>query len=731
MSSGAAGTSTAGAWLRPKSRRVRTPTVLQMEAVECGAASLGIVLGHYGRIVPLEELRVACGVSRDGSKAANILRAARAYGLEAKGYRWEVETLRRAKLPVIVFWNFYHFLVVEGFGRDRVYLNDPAEGPRVVSNDEFDAGFTGVALTMTPGPGFERGGRRASLAAALGDRVRGSGAAVFFVALAGLALVIPGLLLPAFARLFVDKILVGNMDSWFKPLLAGMVLTALVRVALSTLQHRYLLRLDARISITSSSAFLWHVLRLPIEFFNQRYGGEISARVGLNDEIAAFLSTRLASTAIDALLVVCYAVLMAAYDPGLTLVGIAAAALVVAATLFVNRKRVDGNRRLLKEQAMAAATIMGGLSTIETLKATGAESDLFSRWAGYETKYVNAQQGLALVTQLFLVIPPLLVSLTNALVLVLGAIRVMEGALTMGMLVAFQTLMASFLTPVNNLVSLASTLQEMEGSMNRVDDVLRYRVDPQTGSTEDGADSDGKLKGFVELDGVTFGYARLEGPLIDQFDLKLEPGSRVALVGPSGCGKSTVAKLVTGLYEPWAGQIRFDGRPRRSLPRGCLAGSVAIVDQDVALYEGTVRENLTLWDPTVPDTAIIAACKDACIHDDITARQGGYDSRVAEGGANFSGGERQRLEIARALVGNPRVIVLDEATSALDTVTEQIIDRNLRVRGCTAIIIAHRLSTIRDADEIIVLDRGKVAERGTYEHLIASGGLYAQLAAES
>jgi NHLM bacteriocin system ABC transporter peptidase/ATP-binding protein len=703
-----------------------------MEVVECGAASLGIVLAYHGRRVPLEELRIACGVSRDGSNAANVLRAARTYGLEAKGFRWDVDDVRKATLPVIVFWNFYHFLVVEGFGRGKVYLNDPAEGPRVVTDEEFDASFTGIALVLTPGPRFTRGGHKPSLIAALRNRVRGCEGPVGFIALAGLALVVPGLLLPVFARLFVDKILVANMAGWFRPLLAGMILTTVVRVALSMLQRRYLLRLDAKIAIASSSRFLWHVLRLPIEFFQQRFGGDLANRVCLNDDVATFLSTRLASTAVDALLVVCYAALMAAYDPMLTLAGIGAVALIVAATLAVNRRRIDGNRRLLHEEALSRATLMGGLSIIETLKASGTESDLFSRWAGYHTKYVNAQQALALVTQVFLVVPPLLVALTNALVLSLGAVRVMEGTLTMGMLVAFQTLMASFLTPVTNLVSLAGTLQEMEGHMNRIDDVMHYAVDPQTAPADDRTGTDGEpLKGFVDLEDVTFGYAKLNPPLIDHFDLRLAPGSRVALVGPSGCGKSTVAKVVTGLYETWAGDIKFDGQPRRAIPRCRLAGSVAIVDQDVALYEGTVRENLTMWDPTVTEAAIVAACKDACIHDDITARQGGYDSRVEEGGANFSGGQRQRLEIARALVGNPRVIVLDEATSALDTVTEQIIDRNLRIRGCTAIVIAHRLSTIRDADEIVVLDRGTVVERGTHAQLMGAAGLYAQLAAEA
>lgn len=710
-----------------RNRRVRTPTVLQMEGAECGAAALAIVLGFYGRIVPLEELRLACGVSRDGSKASNMLKAARQYGLEAKGFKHELDEALALTFPVIVFWNFNHFLVLEGIRRGQVYLNDPASGPRVVTREEFDEGYTGVVLTFAPGPAFKRGGRERRLIPALLRRARGSEAAVTFTALAGLALVVPGLVLPVFSQLFVDKILVARLESWFVPLLVGMGVTALLRAALSWLQQYYLLRLETKLALTTSSQFLWHVLRLPIEFYNQRYGGEISARVGLNDTIAAFLAGHLAATAIDVLLILVYAAMMFAYDWQITFVGIGAVAVLMIATTAVNRRRVDGNQRLAKESGKAASTLLGGLSTIETLKASGLESDLFSRWAGYQAKFINAQQELTTITQLFLSVPPLILALTNITVLSLGALHVMDGRLTMGMLVAFQSLMASFLAPVTRLVQLTSTLQEMHGSMNRIDDVLRYPIDEQT--LQDSGDDDPapQLEGALEFRDVSFGYSRLEKPLIEGLSLSLTPGSRVALVGASGSGKSTVAKLVTGLYDPWTGDVRFDGHPRKALPRRALANSIAMVDQDISLFAGTVRENVTLWDATIPESHVVQACRDACIHDDISARSGGYDSLVDETGANFSGGQRQRLEIARALAANPRVLVLDEATSALDAMTEQIVDQNLRRRGCTCVIIAHRLSTVRDADEIIVLERGKVVERGTHDQLIAAGGAYANL----
>lgn len=709
--------------------RAKTPTVLQMEAMECGAAALAIVMGYHGKVVTLEELREACGVSRDGSKASNVVKAARRYGFSAKGYRKEPAELRAMRLPLIVFWNFNHFLVVEGFRRGLVYLNDPASGPRTVSEEEFDQAFTGVVLAIEPGPDFVAGGRARGLLAALRARLPLGEPALAYLVLAGLALVLPGLVLPVFSKVFIDEVLVGHMDGWVRPLLLGMGATMLLGGALTWLQQYYLARFHTKLALAASSRFLWHVLRLPVGFYAQRSAGDISARVGINNQVAALLTGDLAATVLNLVMVLFYAALMLFYDVTLTLAGIAVAALNVLLLRLVARRRKDANQKLANDGGRLMGVSMSGLQMMETLKASGMEGDFFGKWSGYQAKVMNGQQAVGGSGVLLGGVPAMLSAVNGILILALGGLRVMDGHLTMGMLVAFQSLMAGFIGPINQLVGMGARVQEMQGDMNRLDDVLNYPTDPQLAppaARRDGAAAP-LLEGHIELRNVSFGYSRLEPALIEDFNLSIRPGERVALVGSSGCGKSTIAKLVMGLAEPWSGQILFDGRPRAELARDSLVNSLAMVSQEVALFEGSLSENLTMWDDSIAEAQFVQAAKDACIHEAIAARPGGHESRVQEGGGNFSGGQKQRIEIARALAINPRILVLDEATSALDPITERQVDDNLRRRGCTCLIVAHRLSTIRDCDQILVLERGRVVQRGTHEQLRDAGGLYSTL----
>jgi NHLM bacteriocin system ABC transporter peptidase/ATP-binding protein len=701
-----------------------------MEATECGAASLAMILASYQAFIPLEEMRLACGISRDGSKASNIVKAARRYGMVAKGFRKETEDLLKLKMPAIIHWNFNHFLVLEGFKKGRAYLNDPASGRRWVSYEELDMAFTEVVLTFEKGPDFKPQGQEKKTWRSLFKRLEGSGMALPYVYLVGLFLVIPGLVIPTFSKIFIDDILIGGKETWLRALVWGIVITGLIQLVLSWLQNYYLLKLQTRIAITSAGKFLWHVLRLPVQFFSQRYAGDISARMQSNDRVAQFLSNQVASTFINCTMMVFYLLVMITYSVKLTLVPLLVVVLNIAYLKYVSSQRVDANSKLQQDQGKMIGTAMGGLQIIETLKASGSEGDFFSRIAGYEAKSVVQQQDIGVSTNYLNTVPLLLTALSDALVLIFGGFEVMAGAITVGSLIAFRTLMTSFINPVTVLMQIGSQYQEMTADMNRLDDVLNYKTDPifeESAAAADSSEGHEKLQGAVEIKGLTFGYSVLEPPLIENFSLYLEPGRRVALVGGSGSGKSTIAKLISGVYEPWNGEILLDGKRLREWPRRVLSNSVAMVDQDIRMFADSVRHNLTLWNTAIPEADLRQATVDAEIYDVITEKAGGFNYVLQEGGSNFSGGQRQRLEIARALVSRPSILIMDEATSALDPLTEKIIDDNIRRRGCSCIIVAHRLSTIRDCDEIIVLQRGKIVQRGTHEELKDTKGLYAEL----
>ncbi len=712
-----------------KKGAARVPIVIQMEALECGAASLTMILAYYGRWIPLEQVRADCGVSRDGSNAKNILKAARSYGLTARGYRYEPEDLRQSgSFPCIIHWNFNHFVVLCGFRGNKAVINDPAKGTYSVSLETFDKSFTGICLMFAPGEGFQPSGRPKSVLSFVRKKLSGAGGAFALVVITTVITSLIGIITPGFSNVFADRLLPGKNPEWFMPFIYGISGLAAIQILVAWIQAIYSLKVDGKIAIIANSEYMWHVLRLPVVFFSQRMAGDIAERRSQNASIAGEMISTFAPLTIQAGMMLFYLFVMLRYSAPLSLIGIASVFLNMLVSDCISKKRVNLTRVTSRDGGRLAGATVAGIEMIESIKSSGAEDGFFEKWSGYQASVNAGNVKFTKLNAYMGIIPSVISMLANVSVFMGSVYLCQQGEWTVGMITAFSGFLASFLSPAMQFVSASQTFQEMRTSMERIEDVMEYPADVPSGAQPVSAGEEyDKLSGKIELRNVTFGYSPLAEPLIRDFSMTLMPGQRVAFVGPSGCGKSTLSKLISGLYKPWSGEILFDGKPISEINRSIFTGSLSVVDQDIILFEDTIANNIKLWDTSIEDFEMILAARDAQLHDDIMQRSGGYQYRLAEGGKDLSGGQRQRLEIARVLAEDPTIIIMDEATSALDARTEYNVVQSIHDRGITCIVVAHRLSTIRDCDEIIVLDRGRVVERGTHAELYARGGAYAQL----
>ena len=706
----------------------RVPVAIQLEALECGAACLCMVMGYYNKWILLEQVRSDCGVSRDGSKASNLLKAARSYGFMARGFRYEPEALRENGVyPCIVHWNFNHFVVLNGFKGDKAYITDPAKGPYTVTMEQFDEAFTGVCLFIEPGENFEPGGKPKSVISFIRKRMVGTAGAVLFVALATIIGSLLGLINPAFSRIFMDRLLTGQNPEWLYPFLFALSILTLLTLLVSFVQSIYNLKLSGKLSIIANSKYLWHVLRLPMEFFSQRMAGDIAMRQSLNEDITHSLINMFAPLFLNFIMMIFYFIVMIRYSLVLTVIGVAAVFVNLLMAVIISKLRVNISRVQMRDSGKLASATVSGIEMIETIKSSGAEDGYFEKWAGYQAGVTAQAVRFTRINNYLGLIPAITSSLSSIAILAIGIYLTIQGRFTIGMIMAFQGFLGKFSAPAQSIISVSQSFTEMKTNCERIEDVMEYPTNVKDSMGYEDNTEYSKLTGALELKDITFGYSRLGAPLVQNFNMNLTAGSSVALVGFSGCGKSTLSKLISGLYEPWSGEILFDGQSIKEIDRRVFTGSVAVVDQDIILFEDTISNNIKMWDTSIEDFEVIMAARDACLHEDIMERDGGYHYIIAEGGTDLSGGQRQRLELARVLAQDPTIIILDEATSALDAKTEFEVVNAIKARGITCIIIAHRLSTIRDCDEIIVLDKGHVIERGTHDELYAKGGQYTSL----
>lgn len=710
-----------------KKNYAKTPSIYQMEATECGAASLSMIFAYYGKHMPLEKMRIETGVSRDGCNAKNIMRAGKKYGFEVKGFRKSLDNLLKLEPPCIIHWNFNHFVVYEGQKGKNYYINDPAMGRRKLTYEELDDAFTGIVLTFEKKKEFRKSKKERTLFSFIKTRLKGQYSSIMALIGIGLLLVFPGMVIPVFSQVFIDDILLGGNTDWMTAFLAIMAFTMLFQAVLTLYRSLLLLKLQNKMSMISAHKFLYHMFRLPMNFFDQRYAGDLAERVENNNNVSNFLAGDLAETMLNIFVACFYLILMLSYSPLLTLIGIAGIAINMTLVKASSKVIANSTMKMQQDQGKLVGAVFAGLNITSTLKAAGAENEYVSRILGYYAKTTRMEQKLGSVQQYLNAIPEVFNGIADILVLMMGGILVIQGNMTAGMLIAYTSLLSSFVAPVNKLVEFIQKIQTLKADMNRVEDIMRYEEDEKFRTKGKNIAMTEKLSGDVELEGISFGYSILEKPLVEDFHFHLPSGSSIAFVGASGCGKSTVSKIVSGLYIPWSGEIYMDNMPVRDIPKEILSSSVSTVSQNITLFSGTIRDNLTMWNKSILEEDMIQAAKDACIHDIITKKPGAYEYVLTEGGDNMSGGQRQRLEIARALVTNPTVLIMDEATSALDPLVEKQIMDNIKRRGCTCVIVAHRLSAIRDCDEIIVMEHGKIVQRGSHEQLMSQPGHYQKL----
>lgn len=712
----------------PKMKKpAKTPVIMQMEALECGAACLCMIAAYHGKWLPLEQVRKDCGVSRDGSLATNVLVAGRTYGLESKGFRYDIKHLKtKISFPCIIHWDFVHFVVLNGFQGKKVSINDPARGRILISEDEFDKGFTGICLTFAPTETFAKEGKPKSMISFIKERMEHKKQSMVLVLILTILASFLSLLSPVFSRVFLDRILSGANPSWLQPFLWLLCCIGLAQVAVAWVKTKIMLKIQGKFAVVSNATFIWHLLRLPVEFFSQRSPGDVASRQTLNQSIGSTFMNTLTPLVLDVVLILVYLVLMVQYQWFLALVGISGVVVNLLFSLYITKQRVNLTRVQQRDHANLVNWGISGIDMIESLKSSGAEEGFFQKWAGYQGKVNHGKVSFEQFRLYGEVIPLFMTSLVNTLILGLGIYYTMQGEFTLGMLLAFQGFVSEFQKPAETLLTANQTIQEMRSNMERVEDVLNYPTDVGDTPMEVEGEYE-KLSGSVTLNHVTFGYSALAEPLVKDFSMHLEPGKSIALVGGSGSGKSTLSKLISGLYTPWQGEILFDGKKREEIPREILTGSLAVVDQDIVLFMDSINENLKMWDKSIEDFEVILASRDAQIHDVIMSHEMGYHHKMKDGGIDFSGGERQRLEIARVLAQDPTLVILDEATSALDAQTEYNVVKSIKERGISTIIIAHRLSTIRDCDEILLLEGGVVVERGDHNSLMAQNGKYKKL----